>query len=309
MTALPRPAKPEIDFTPPQAGLEKDAPFDVIEPVVQSAPVLIASPHSGRNYPKSFIAQSRLDGDQLRSSEDSFVDELFLSAPSLGVPLIRANFPRAYVDVNREPYELDPEMFDGPLPGYANAASRRVAGGLGTIPRVVADNQEIYRARLSFAEAEGRIEHCYHPYHRALEGLLVKTRKRFGMAVLIDCHSMPPLAGYSRNKPDIILGDRYGATAAPWLVIRAERMLQQLGYRVSRNVPYAGGFTTQNYGRPEDGLHALQIEIDRDVYMTPGRRRKRPEFARLQADLTGFMEQFFTSLNSDSGLATRADYG
>jgi len=284
--------------TQPTGDIEEiGAPFDILQPRIQSAPVLITSPHSGRVYPKSFVEQSRLTSDQLRSSEDSYVDELFHSAPSLGVPLLRANFPRAYVDVNREPYELDPDMFDGPFPHKINAGSRRVAGGLGTIPRVVAENQAIYQQKLEPGEATHRIENYYLPYHNALDKLLTRTRRRFGLAVLIDCHSMPSPLGQRANRPDIILGDRYGTTAASRLVVRAETILQRLGYKVSRNVPYAGGYTTEYYGRPEEGLHALQIEIDRSVYMTPDRLRKPCEFSRLQSNLSTFMSQFFQSLD------------
>ncbi len=197
------------------------------------------------------------------------MDELIGDLSRCGFPVVRVNFPRSYVDVNREPYELDPRMFAGRLPSFANTRSMRVAGGLGTIPRVVGDGQEIYRERLGVDDALGRIEALYKPYHRALRRLINKAHQAFGTVILVDCHSMPSV-GVSRDeprRPDIVIGDRYGTSCAPLLPDVVEDTLSGLGYSVGRNKPYAGGFITEHYGNPASGLHAIQIELNRaDLY-------------------------------------------
>ncbi len=254
--------------------------YEILAPERQSHPLVLASPHSGNQYPDDFLAAARLDARALRKSEDCFVDEIFAFAPALGVPLLRALFPRAYLDANREAYELDADMFIDPLPAYVNTRSPRVAAGLGTIARVVANGEDIYKRRLRFAEAQARINACHAPYHDALRRLVDDTRAAFGHALLIDCHSMPSPIAVSgttpggeraaergRNRPDIVLGDCYGNACAPAVIDAADAFLTGLGYRVNRNNPYAGGYTTRHYGRPRQGVHALQIEIARDLYM------------------------------------------
>lgn len=273
---------------------EFDPPFEALEPGHQSVPLVFCSPHSGRQYPNSFVTASNLDPLTLRRSEDSFVEEIFASAPESGAPLLHAHFPRAYLDPNREPYELDPTMFADPLPPHVNTRSLRVAGGLGTIARIVADSAEIYRAPLSYAEAERRIRTLYMPFHDTLRDLLQRTHRRFGCAVLIDCHSMPSVGGpmdddTGADRPDIVLGDRYGTSCARILVDEAERTLSGLGYSVVRNKPYAGGFNTEHYGRPSRNLHALQIEINRSLYMDESRLRRRPGLRRLSRDMKAFV--------------------
>jgi N-formylglutamate amidohydrolase len=272
-----------------------DPPFAIARPARQAGPFVIASPHSGRNYPDAFLAASRLDPVTLRRSEDSFVDEIFAGAPGAGFPLLSALFPRAYVDPNREPFELDPSMFADPLPAYVNARSTRVAGGLGTVARVVTDGEEIYADRLTFADAIARIDALYRPYHAALQDLLAETAGTFGCAVLIDCHSMPSIGGpmdedRGRNRADIVLGDRYGTSCAPALTLHVSAILRDLGYAVVRNNPYAGGHTTEHYGRPADGIHALQIEINRALYMDERRVSRGPGLPDLAADMTRMME-------------------
>jgi N-formylglutamate amidohydrolase len=269
-------------------------PFEIIRPDRPLMPLVFNSPHSGRNYTRGFLAASRLDERGLRRSEDFRVEELFGAAPALGAPLLLAHFPRAYLDVNREPYELDPRMFDGRLPGFANTRSMRVAGGLGTVPRVVGDGHEIYRRRLPVAEAMMRIDTVYRPYHAALRGLVHDTLKRFGEAVLIDCHSMPSasLGPETGIRPDIVLGDRYGTSCAPQVMDAAQVIFEHLGYTVARNRPYAGGFITEHYGQPATGTHALQIEINRSLYMDEGALATNAGFQRLSRDLTDFIAAF-----------------
>ncbi len=249
-----------------------EPPIEVIAPAEQTLPLVLASPHSGTDYPAEFLAASRLDPLTLRRSEDSYVDEIFGAAAALGAPLLRARFPRAYLDPNREPFELDPAMFEDELPAFVNTRSPRVRVGLGTIARVVATGEDIYARKLRFAEAMSRIDRLYRPYHRALRQLVTATRERFGSYLLIDCHSMPSglspgERGVRRPRTDIVLGDCHGAACHPLIVETAHRSLAAKGYAVARNTPYAGGFTTAHYGKPAAQGHCLQIEISRALYM------------------------------------------
>jgi N-formylglutamate amidohydrolase len=266
---------------------EFDPPFETLEPADWRGPVVFNSPHSGDVYPRAFLATSRLDVATLRRSEDSFVDELTVGVVRRGYPLMRAHFPRCYVDVNREPYELDPRMFDGRLPSFANTRSMRVAGGLGTVARVVGDAQEIYGQRIPVDDAIRRIEGLYKPYHRALRRLFTRVHRDFGAAVLIDCHSMPSTAGSKDERPraDVVLGDRYGTSCVAAVAEVMEGTLRAKGYSVSRNKPYAGGFITEHYGNPAAGLHAIQLELNRALYMDERRFERSPQFARVAADL------------------------
>jgi N-formylglutamate amidohydrolase len=266
---------------------ELDPPFEVLEPGECKGPVLFNSPHSGSTYPRAFLTISRLDIATLRRSEDSFVDGLIAGVVACGFPLIRAHFPRCFVDVNREPYELDPRMFDGRLPSFANTRSMRVAGGLGTVARVVGDAQEIYDQRIPVDDALRRIESLYKPFHRALRRLFTQLHRDFGAAILLDCHSMPSSAGHKdeRPRPEFVLGDRYGTSCVGTVSETVEQTLRALGYGVSRNKPYAGGFITEHYGNPAAGLHAIQLEINRGLYMDERRYERSKNFARLAADL------------------------
>jgi N-formylglutamate amidohydrolase len=260
-------------------------------PARVSSAFVYASPHSGTYYPPDFVAASALDFALLRRSEDSFVDELFAAAPGFGSPLLRCRYARVYLDVNREPYELDPTMFEDELPPHTNTTSLRVAGGLGTIARMVADGAEVYRSKLQFAEAEKRVQRVYQPYHQALGELLTRARDSFGCAVVIDCHSMPSTGvgrehSHGRHRPDVVLGDRFGTACAPALIDRVHQLFANLGYAVSRNTPYAGGFTTHHYGRPAQNVHALQIEINRGLYMDEERIEPLPRFPLVAAHIT-----------------------
>ncbi len=269
------------------------SPFEIVAPDCQNVSLIFNSPHSGTCYPRSFLAASRLDERSIRRSEDTFVDELFLSAVGLGAPLLKANFPRAWLDVNREPYELDPEMFDGSLPPFANIRSVRVAGGLGTIARIVSESEEIYAAPLDVADGLARIEHVYKPYHQALNRLVSATHTAFGQALLIDCHSMPSSVRGSqgRLRPDIVLGDRYGASCASEISDAAAHILSRLGYSISRNKPYAGGYITEHYGKPGTGIHAMQIEVNRSLYMDERTLQPTEGFSRVKTDLGFFIAE------------------
>lgn len=274
----------------------RSPPVDVVMPARQTLPVVFASPHSGADYPPEFVAQSRLRFPALRRSEDSFVDELFASAPSLGAPLVRALFPRAFVDPNREPFELDPAMFEDELPTFVNTGSPRVAAGLGTIAKVVSNGEEIYARPLRFVDARRRIDEFYRPYHEALRELVMATCARFGRCLLVDCHSMPSVGGpmerdAGHSRVDFVLGDCHATACDKTLVDRAEWALRNLGYRVARNAPYSGGYVTQHYGRPSEGLHALQIEVNRALYMDELSIMRSAGFAGLAARLQQFVSQ------------------
>src|SRR5262249_24337654 len=276
---------------------ELDPPFEVLEPKASLGPVLFNSPHSGSIYPRNFLAACRLDIATLRRSEDSFVDELIAGVVHCGFPLMRAHFPRCFVDVNREPYELDPRMFEGRLPSFANTRSMRVAGGLGTVARVVGDAQEIYDQRISVDDTLSRIETLYKPYHRAVRRLFTKVHREFGAAMLIDCHSMPSSPGPrdERRRADVVLGDRYSTSCVAVVSEIVEQTLRSRGYAVSRNKPYAGGFITEHYGNPAAGLHAIQIEFNRGLYMDERRFERAEGFNRLAADLEILAERLADS--------------
>lgn len=279
----------------PLLDKEVHTPFDILEPIAQTAPVVFASPHSGRDYPASFIAASQLDPVSLRRSEDAFVDELYEQAPHFGAPLIRAHFPRAYADPNREPWELDPAMFDEPLPDWVNTTSPRIRAGLGTVAKVVTDGAEIYADKITFKEAQSRIEHCYKPYHAALSTILQRTRDQFGAYLLIDCHSMPSIGGpmdrdHGNDRVDMVLGDANGSACNQRITNMAHQVLRDLGYRVVLNTPYAGGFTTRNYGKPAENAHALQIEVNRALYMDERSITRSGGFAKLAQDLSKLIE-------------------
>lgn len=289
---LPGPIQPAAGTSPRADGAARVV--DVIEPAVASGPLIYASPHSGRRYTSEFLAMSRLDRHALRQSEDGYVDLLFEDAPRFGSPLLRALFPRAYVDVNRARDEIDARMFVDPVTEQVDGRSHRVRAGLGVIPRIVADGHDIYARKLKFSEAQRRLSLCYDPYHDALRGLIARTRENFGCAVLIDCHSMPSIGGAPIRRGerplDFVLGDRYGSSCAPSLTALVEQSLVRMGYAVSRNNPYAGGHVAALYGRPGDGVHVLQIEINRSLYLDESRLARHDGFSELRECLGQLIE-------------------
>lgn len=255
-------------------------------PGAPPTPLVFASPHSGRLYPEDMMSAAALDAISIRRSEDAFVDDLIAQAPNHGAAVITANFARAYIDLNREPFELDPGMFSDILPEFARGRTARVAAGLGAIARVVSEGQEIYRRKLTFAEARRRIEGAHSPYHAALSGLMGEAQAAHGFAILVDWHSMPAAAAKAagRERPcDMVLGDRFGAACAGVLPTRVERELEAMGYRVTRNTPYAGGYTTEHYGQPGRRAHALQIEISRALYLDEATLAPTSGFEKLRA--------------------------
>jgi N-formylglutamate amidohydrolase len=286
-----------ITLTADVSAPAADAPFALRRAEPETAapptPLVFASPHSGRLYPDDMMAAAALDAQTIRRSEDALVDDLIDDAPALGAALISARYARAYIDLNREAFELDASMFADELPEFAKARTARVAAGLGAIARVVSEGQEIYARKLTFAEARRRIEGAHRPYHAALERLVGEAHRTHGFAILIDWHSMPAAAARAAGRErtcDFVLGDRFGAACAGALTGRVERELEAMGYRVARNTPYAGGYTTEHYGRPARRTHALQIEINRALYLDEAKLVPTAGFERLKADLARLTE-------------------
>jgi N-formylglutamate deformylase len=268
-------------------------PFSLRLSPTPATPVVFASPHSGRHYPEEFLARTVLDAHAVRSSEDAFMDDLIVCAPALGAHSILAHVPRAYVDLNRAPDELDPAVISGlgrvPM-------TPRLSSGLGVIPRVVANGRAIYRGKITLDEARARLDRWYHPYHAALTELLGAVRMEFGQAVLIDCHSMPHealdnLRAAGGKRPDVVLGDRFGAAADPDVVAHVEAAFAAAGLTVARNAPFAGAFVAQRYGRPAQGTNVVQIEIDRALYMDEARIRPHAGYAAFKAMFAGILAE------------------
>ncbi len=301
---MPRETGTDSHFSPRRA-------IEVMAPAAVRSPLIFASPHSGRDYPGELLRNSRLDHHALRQSEDSYVDLLFDEAPRMGAPLLRALFPRAYVDVNRSRDELDPRMFADEVPKTADCHSSRVIAGLGVIPRIVADGQDIYGRKLYYLDAKRRLSACYDPYHTALKGLIEDARSRFGCAVLIDCHSMPSAGGApfrpGEPKIDFVLGDRFGSSCAPSVIRFVEDVLTGFGYQVARNAPYAGGYVATSYGRPRGGVHALQIEINRSLYLDERRIARTAEFEPLRRNMISLMERLMDFDADDLRVAQAAE--
>ncbi len=273
-----------------------DPPFSLLQPVRQTAALVLTSPHSGRHYDAGFLAQARLDAQSLRRSEDSFVEELFCAGPALGVPLLAAEFPRAWCDANREPWELDPSMFADSLPEYANTTSPRVAAGLGTVARIVGAGEPIYGRKLHFADAKARIETCWRPFHEALAQVIEDTVARFGHCLVLDCHSMPTPLGRISARADVVLGDGHGTSAGAAWTDYLEAALSGQGYHVRRNDPYAGGFITRHYGRPREGVQVVQLELARGLYMNERQFTRGPQFAATQERMAGVLAGLIEAL-------------
>ena len=258
--------------------------YRIAQPPRQTTSVVFASPHSGQGYLPEFMRSSVLDDFAVRSSEDAFVDELFAGATDFGAPLLCAQVPRAFVDLNRSADELDPALVEGVRRSTHNP---RITSGLGVIPRVVSNGRAIYRGKLPLSEAARRIDLYWRPYHQALQTLLDRTRRDFGEAILIDCHSMPHeavdcIARAGAKRPDVVIGDRFGASAEGGVVDRIEAAFAAAGLHVVRNAPFAGAYVTQHYGRPSRRQHAIQVEIDRAIYMNEQLIRPNANFANFQ---------------------------
>lgn len=285
----------------PQLAADADAPFILIEPLRRTAPLIFASPHSGRRYPPEMMAAAQVGLESLRRGEDAYVDELFAPAARNGAVVLCGAVSRSFIDLNRDPYELDPEMFADALPAHANISSSRVQAGLGAIPKIAGDGRHIYRRKLLMDEAETRIRDVYLPYHAQLTTLIAEMREMFGCAVLIDCHSMPSCAR-GPHAPDIVLGDRFGAACHPSVISLAEATLRKMGYQVARNAPFAGGHITQTYGRPAARVHALQIELNRGLYLDERTLERGPGLPRVRADM-GRLAEVLTAAELHRSLA------
>lgn len=280
-------------------------PYELSEPETLSTAAVFNSPHSGRHYPQSLLSKSRLDSHALRASEDALVDRLFAAAPANGAPLLAATAPRAWLDLNRAPGELDPALIEGVRHSGLN---QRVAAGLGVVPRVVAEGTMIYDGKITLEDAMSRIDTVHAPYHRKLEELLVRARDGFGRAVLFDCHSMPSDALRAAPRvrgllPEIVLGDRFGAAASRNIIAETQAAFESEGFRVARNAPFAGGYITQRYGRPSRGFHAIQIEVDRGLYLDQVRIAPLPRFDEIGGRLAAVVARLVEISGELSALA------
>lgn len=254
---------------------------EVSRPSAWRYPLVFGSPHSGRDYPRRLLGQSPLPLATMRRSEDAYMDLLVPTYAEQLVPIIKANFPRMFVDVNRAPGEIDPTLFSGQLDDASEAKSNRVLAGFGVIPKLAADGRNIYTSRLPSHEARARLKQCYTPYHEALAGLLHDSRKRFGNALLVDWHSMPSAASVSGRLPDIVLGDLFGTSCRQDEIELMEHAFRSEGFDVVRNAPYAGGYVASNYGRPDEGLSVIQVEINRGLYLDEKRVARTKKFNNL----------------------------
>lgn len=273
--------------------ISTDQSFVLRKPASRTTSVVFASPHSGRKYPDSFLRQAILDEREVRSSEDAFVDDLFAAVPDHGALLLLSQAPRAYLDLNRGPDELDPAVIEGVR---RVAHNPRIASGLGVIPRVVSNGRAIYRGKLTLAEAHERITNVWRPYHDTLQMLMDDAHRTFGEAILIDCHSMPHEAlenvgSPGAARPDVVLGDRFGAAAASSVVEQIEAAFASAGFKVARNMPFAGAYICQNYGRPSRRHHAVQVEIDRSIYMNEATIKPNANFKAFKAVLDGVIAE------------------
>ena len=287
------------------SAMTASAPYALHMPEPVTSHVVFSSPHSGRDYPEALVAASRLPLAELRASEDVFVDRLFEAVPHHGAPLLCALPPRAWVDLNRDPEELDPVLIEGVA---ARGINQRVAAGLGVVPRVVSEGREIYPGRLSRDEAEARVAAVHGPFHAMLETLLLRARGRFGSALLYDCHSMPPEALRAAPRvrgrlPEIVLGDRFGASASRAMIALTQEAFERAGFTVARNAPFAGGYITQRYGRPTEGVHAIQIEINRALYLDVRRLAPGPDFGLIQRLLGAVVADLVAAGHDMPGLA------
>lgn len=280
-------------------------PYTLTLPKAHTTSVVFASPHSGRYYPPAFIQDSVLDEHALRSSEDAYVDLLYAAVPEHGAPMLMSNTPRAYVDLNRGPEELDPALINGLRRVDHNP---RVSSGLGVIPRVVAGGRAIYRGKMSLRDAQARLAKHWHPYHKALQSLLDRSHRTFGEAILIDCHSMPHEAVSSLCKgknrcPQIVLGDRFGASAAPDIVGQVEAAFARAGFETARNTPFSGAYMAQHYGRPSRGQHVVQVEIDRSLYLDEQMVRPNGDFSQIRTRLASVIAEIAEIGRSENALA------
>ncbi len=258
-----------------------DPPIELYKPDMARGPLVLASPHSGRIYPDALIERSALSRQVLRQNEDAYIDDMLGFARHMNIPLLSANFPRCFVDVNRQADEIPSSWKpQGALPSTARAEL-----GLGVVPTMITDKNQIYKRALKPSALKARLELLYHPYHNALAKLMSEAMQQFGRALLFDCHSMPGFSAARQRRPDIVLGDRHGTACHPETMARLEALFLERGYSVTRNHPYAGGYVTAHYGRPANGMEVIQIEINRDLYLNPINMRRKTGYARLAGDL------------------------
>lgn len=258
------------------------------KPQKTAVPIVVSSPHSGEKYFPDFLEMTRLSLRELQQTEDRFVDRLFEHVPEVGGTLLTTEFPRVWCDVNRDCRELDPGMFRPALSSEGLLQSAKVRAGFGVIPRCASQSRSIYTHCLPAEDVHQRLQLAWLPYHEALTQLLKELRKEFGMVILLEAHSMPRLP--QARASDMVVGDVHGKSCSPALTATVEQYLLQLGYEVRRNVPYAGGYITSHYGRPAEGIHALQLEICRSRYLNPATLQPSRGFQQMQKDMAGLLD-------------------
>lgn len=297
----------------PAPGANEDSvpvypsPLTVTLPEGPPLPLICASPHSGKRYPERMISALCVPLIDLKRTEDAFIDELLAPASQVGATVLAAYYARGFVDLNRHALELDPAMFEDGPPRVCGQPGPRVQAGLGSLPRVGARGTPIYARKLSRAEGEARLRDVHDVYHRDLNARLEALRSRHGEAFLIDWHSMPSVQPGRRRLPDVVLGDRFGSSCCSRLTSAVERAFRRLGYSVVRNAPYAGGYTTRRYGRPRQGLHALQVEVRRDLYLDELRVEKTSGFSRLARDIADVLADVATFIGTRGVTQTAAE--
>ncbi len=282
--------------------------YIIKDPDVLNSPIVFASPHSGRAYSDAFLNSSVLDARTIRSSEDAFVDQLIDFIPKMGAPLIFAKVPRAYVDMNRSADELDPALIHGVRDRSQNP---RITSGLGVIPRVVSHARSIYSGKLSMSEAQSRIDRYWNPYHDALHLLLSRARDLFGYSLLIDMHSMPYEAVSHMNNTqqsmEVVIGDRFGASANIVFADVIENVFENHGFSVSRNIPFAGAYITQRYGHPKKSKHAIQIELNRKLYLDEEKILPSENFKNFKDRLEKVIAEIIEDIVQDKGDSLAAE--
>jgi len=287
-----------LDHPAPRFPTHSDTGFDLYGPAVPDRPLIISVPHAGRDYQNDLLAAAQVPLRILNRLEDRWVDLLAHPLIARGFTVIVARTPRALVDLNRHEREIDPGMIADLPRDAALQSSAKLRGGLGLFPRRLPGAHELWRRPMPWAEARRRIDRLHRPYHAALGRMMAAAREAHGHAILIDLHSMPPLAltAAGQPAPTMVLGDRFGRSASARLMTLAADVATGHGMSVAQNHPYAGDHMIDRHGRPEQGLHALQVEIDRALYLDATLDRPGPGVARMQAVVTGIAQALAAEL-------------
>ncbi|CAI3941520.1 N-formylglutamate amidohydrolase (HutG) [Commensalibacter communis] len=266
-------------------------PFLIQRPhTTPSYPILISSPHSGMEYDSHLLSLCRLSLDELRKSEDSYVNLLLEHVSQYGVTFLQTCLPRIFCDLNREAWELDPDLFKEPLPEWCHTNSPQVKRGLGTVHKISNNGKQIYKYYLSFPKIKQRIETYWFSYHQQIQGFIQKNCEGNGGCIILDIHSMPSMPKRNPYYADIVLGDGFSLTCSPTLINNSQKFFTDKGLKVSKNIPYAGGYITRHYGNPHQNVHVMQIEINKSLYMDEDSFELHNGFSKLQSILDEYVQ-------------------